>query len=375
MKTKEFFPQKLALGTNFCNRNEERHRLQYNIEGVRPTLIMSPRRYGKTSLGVYVIKKLGMPYTHLDLFPLANSQDVKNYILGGVGEILAAIESTPAKAFKAVTSFFASLNISFKIVGTKVEVDFMRQSDGSSKTILNALKKLDAILQKKNKTAILFLDEFQRLVQMPDTAVIEGALRNVAQQSNHLVFIFSGSNRHLLGKMFDDRNRPLYKLCDRIILNRISRKDNTAFIHKMAKRTWKKDIDAALINTILDLTECHPYYVNTLCSRLWRSGGPFTEKDILVCWHNYAIEEKSTVFNDLESLSANQLKLLITLARYGGTSAPLGDEFLSFAGLPLSSTRQALKVLEEKDYIYQDERKTRRILDPLVKYVLVERPD
>lgn len=45
MNIEEWFPQKLALGENFCNRVEEQKHLQGNIHGIRPTLIMSPRRY------------------------------------------------------------------------------------------------------------------------------------------------------------------------------------------------------------------------------------------------------------------------------------------------------------------------------------------
>lgn len=374
MIIEELFPQKLALGNNFCNRINEQIRLRGNIEGVRPTLIISPRRYGKTSLGIYVIEQLKLPYAHLDLFPLVNNQDVQNIILSGIGEIIASIESNTIKALKSVADFFAELSISFKLVGTKIEVDLMRRSSGESKTILNALKALDNILIKKKKKAIIFLDEFQRLSQMQDPEVIEGAIRQIAQKTNNIVFIFSGSNRHLLSKMFEDRQRPLYKLCDRINLDRIDSKSYVAFISAISKKTWNKTIPLNIVETILQITERHPYYVNVLCSRLWRRDGTYTEKEVLEVWHNYALEEKSTVFNELESLSNNQLKLLITLARSDGTVMPQGDEFLSFSGMAISSVRQSLKVLQEKDYIYQDNKRF-QVLDPLIKYILVERPD
>ena len=85
---------------------------------------------------------------------------------------------------------------------------------------------------------------------------------------------------------------------------------------------------------------------------------------MLACWHDYALEEKSTVFKELESLSNNQLKLLITLARNNGTNRPLGDEFVSLCGMPISSVRQSLKVLQEKDYIFHDKKKSYQVLIP-----------
>ncbi len=47
------------------------------------------------------------------------------------------------------------------------------------------------------------------------------------------------------------------------------------------------------------------------------------------------------------------------------------NKFSGFSGIALSSAKQALKVLQEKDYIYRDN-KLYRILDPLIKYVLTK---
>ena len=375
MLLEEYFPQKLALSGNFCNRVMEQQHLEGNIRGVRPTLIISPRRYGKTSLGMFVIEKLKIPYAHLDLFPLANSLDVQNVILNGVSEILISLESTPKKALKLVTGFFSELNIRFKFVGNKVEVDLAQAEKNWSKTILSALKKLESVLEKKKKKAVLFLDEFQRLNQMQDSMVIEGALRHIAQKSQYIIFLFSGSNRHLLSNMFDDSTRPLYKLCDRIVLERINRENYIPFIAQIARHTFKKNLAEETIETILNVTECHPYYVNVLCSRLWRKNKIFESSDVIETWHHYAVEEKSTVFKELEALSANQLRLLIELAKYDSTKEPLGDEFLSFVGMPISSVRQSFNVLLEKDYVYKNLEKQYRILDPLIKYILSVRPE
>lgn len=375
MVIEEIFPQKLALGDNFCNRVEEQKHLQNNIDGIRPTLIMSPRRYGKTSLGIYVIENLKVPYAHLDLFPLADTQDLQNAILSSIGEILASLESTPTKALKAVGDFFSQLSVSFQYVNAKVEVTLARHTTSTSKTILQALKNLENILIKKKKKAVLFLDEFQRLSQFEDSESIEGALRYMAQKSNYIIFIFSGSNRHLLSALFDDSKRPLYKLCDRIILDRISQDDYVVFIQKMAKVAWNKPLEIEAIEAILEITERHPYYVNVLCSRLWRKSTVFDVSNVMSTWRDYALEEKSSIFNELESLSKNQLKLLMGFARFDKTSTPMSDQFLSSVGLALSSVRQALRVLQEKDYIFQDKSKHYRILDPLIRYILSERPD
>ncbi len=372
MKKSELFPQKLALGKNFCNRVKEQKFLKDQITAIRPSLIVSPRRYGKTSLGIYVLENLNIPYVHLDLFPLANTQDVENVILSGIGDILGHIESTPKKAFKTITEFFGELSVSFNIVHTKIQVSIVK-GKSSAKTLLSALTTLDKILQKKKKKAVLFLDEFQRLGQMPFSEQVEGSIRHIAQKSKNLIFIFSGSNRHLLGKMFDERHRPLYKLCDRLTLDRIAINDYIPFIQKQAKQVWNKTLELDAIEAIFECTKRHPYYINALCYRLWREENIFNSKFVFEAWKNYALGEKSTIFRELEGLSGNQLKLLISLARFGATESVLGDEFLIFSSMALSSAKQSLKVLQEKDYVYYNGN-FYQILDPLIEYILAERP-
>lgn len=372
MLTERSFPQKLALGKNFCNRIKEQEHLKNQIIDVRPTLIISPRRYGKTSLGIQVLENLQIPYVHLDLFPLATVEDVENTIMGGIGEIIALCENTPEKALKAISAFFTALSIGFNIVNTKVQVSITKEKV-RPQALLNALQSVDELLQKKKKNAVLFLDEFQRLAQMPGSEQIEGAIRFVAQQSKNLSFLFSGSNRHLLEKMFSDSHRPLYKLCDRLTLERIDRNEYVPFIQKQAQQTWKQKLEIHAIEAIFECTDCHPYYVNTLCHRLWTEKNIFNSKKVIDTWDDYALGEKSTVLREIENLSENQIKMLISLARYGATESILNDAFLNFSRMALSSAKQSIVALEKKDFVYRCRNNKYCVLDPLVKYILCGR--
>lgn len=232
----DFFPQGLATGEKFCNRLAERKRLSTNIKTIRPTLVMSPRRYGKTSLVLFVLNQLEFPFAQIDLYSELDDDGVQNTILSAIGDILYSTESVPQKALKFVADFFSSLSVRFTIENAQVRVQFSKSTNLPAKNILSSLKKLDEILQSKNKTAVFFMEEFQRLAQISESGTIEGSLRHIAQSSKNIMFIFSGSNRHLLNSMFDDKNKPLYKLCDRIILDRISRKDYLPFIQEKAKK-------------------------------------------------------------------------------------------------------------------------------------------
>ena len=171
--------------------------------------------------------------------------------------------------------------------------------------------------------------------------------------------------------MFDDRKKPLYKLCDRIILNRILKEDYNQFIQRKAKKRWGRKVPNDLIEIILDLTERHPYYVNVLCHRMWLLNRLPTEEDINTTWHQYALEEKSNVLNEIELLGGNQAKMLIALAKYGDTIFPMSKEFISITKFSLSSASLALKGLEKKDYLFSGDDHKYYITDPLIKYIFL----
>ena len=367
----DYFPQGLALGDNFCNRTVEKERLKNNILSSRPTLVMSPRRYGKTSLALEVLHNIRIPYARLDLYSELNELEIQNSMLGAIGDILYSIESIPKKALKTVTDFFSDISVSFKLVGAEIKIEFSRSRKAPAKTILEALLKLDKMLKSKKKKVCLFLDEFQRITQITESATIDGAIRQVAQESKNIAFVFSGSNRHLLGLMFDDRKKPLYKLCDRIILKRIMKDEYIPFIEQKAKKKWKKAISKNLIESILQLTEKHPYYVNVLCHRLWLLKKPPTEKDINAIWYQYTLEEKTNVLNEIELLGGNQAKMLIALAKYGDEVLPMSKEFIALTKFSLSSASLAIKSLEKKDYLFTDDGNKYQIIDPLIKYIFL----
>ena len=72
----------------------------------------------------------------------------------------------------------------------------------------------------------------------------------------------------MLQAMFSDSQRPLYRLCRVIELERIHASDYAIFIQKKEKR-WKIKLEESVVQRVCDLTECHAFYMNALCNELW----------------------------------------------------------------------------------------------------------
>lgn len=367
----DYFPLSLALGKAFCNRKTELQLLKHNLSESRPSLIVSPRRYGKTSLAMNAINQLKFKHTKFDFLSAINEDDIEKIILKGAGSLIGAIAKGPRKALKVATDLFAGLNIKLSMDKLGLSIEINKKSDNPAAGILKILERIEKLAKKYNEKPVLFFDEFQRVYEVSENQSIESVIRQIAQASHSLSFVFSGSNRHLLYQMFNDRNRPFYKLCDRMTLDRIGENEYRLYIQEVAKKTWGRELDPKIIDNIFFCTERHPYYLNLLCSRLWMRK-KITAENVIEVWQNYILEERSQVGTELDLLSKNQKKLLIALSRSNGTDAPRSSDFEMVSGMPGATITQALKFLEKKDYVFKDKSGRYVILDPMFKAVLAE---
>lgn len=368
----DYFPLGVSFGEAFCNRKEELSHLKKNIQLVKPTLIMSPRRYGKTSLVLRSLVENAIAYTHVDLYKEVSEEGIESAIIHGIGDLLGKLESSPKKLLKLASDLFSDTHVKLTL-GTE-QIGFALEISKSIKTpvdsIFYVLKKLDELAKKRNQIVVLFIDEFQQLAEISKDTAIEAAMREVAQVSKNVVYIFSGSNRHLLEMMFFDRSRPFYKLCDLIKLDRIAHEHYYPYIKKGLKQMTGGVIEDSSIEIILALTENHPYYVNLLCSKLSHKER-FSHQVINECWAQCAREGKTQLERELGLLSFNQRKLYIGVAKIGKSKQLSARKTLETIGLTSASLLQSLKVLIEKDYITQDNEGYYKLLDPLYKYIIL----
>ncbi len=364
-----FFPRGVATGRAFCNREEERARIKNNIEHRQHTLLMSPRRYGKTSLVRYAINELKAPFAEADLFVAVDAERIEHIILTAVNAIIQEVSTSLESALLFLTEHFKRSDKQWNI-GTKnmkLVLTSEKDSDPAS-NILEALDALENLLKKKKKLAVLFIDEVQEIGEIAEGKGIEGAIRHVAQQTKYLTLVFSGSQRHLLSQMFYDKARPLYKLCDRITLERIQEVHYKKHINLLARKRWSKVLPDEVLAEIFSLTQYHPFYINGLCSKLWTSALKAipTVKHVNDLWEKILEEERLEIIRELDSLSAGQKKVLISVA--GGYNIHLtGKAFLQEVNMTSSSVVDALKTLEKKDYLQKQEDNTYTLVDPLIK--------
>ena len=366
-----YFPTYLALDSAFCNRKQELQKLSYNIINTAPSLIISPRRYGKTSLVFNTLKHLKLPYSQIDFYKALTKEDIETFILNGIGKLLGQLETTPKKLMQLANDFFSNMQIRVVLLKVGITLDFSARTKKSAtiSVILEALEKLQDLAAKKGKKVVLFLDEFQVIGEVAEDYSIEAVIREAAQKSPNVAYIFSGSNRHLMEQMFYDKKRPFYKLCALIAVDRISAEAYEEYIQNAAMRTWKAKLDQDTLEAIFAITERHAYYVNKLCASLWEHNVP-KKGDVHRAWEELILENKSLIEREIELLNLNQRRVLISLASSSGVKEPYGKAFATHLNLSLSSIARSLASLIAKDYVFVSSDGTYRVLDPLIRDVL-----
>lgn len=372
MNFEPFFPRGLAKGDAFCNRVDERNRLIANIKSGQHTLVISPRRYGKTSLVKYVIHESKCLFGEADLFIAVDAQRVEQQILAGVKLVIEQASTSIEQTLGIIRNYFKKISTKWTVGTQGVNIALVpEKNDNPATSIMEALKALEELLRKKKKRAVFFIDEVQEISEIAEGKGIEGALRHVAQETKYLSFIFSGSNRHLLAKMFSDKSRPLYKLCDRVILERINESHYKKHINKLSRRRWKSNFSEEAFDCLFNLTERHPFYINNICLRLWESNlkQPPTADDIQASWIKMLKDERQELMRELSILSNGYRKILIAIAE-GYTKELTGKIFLKKVNMTGSSVAEALKILEQKDYIEKKENGEYCLIDPLIATAL-----
>jgi AAA+ ATPase superfamily predicted ATPase len=372
MSTIELFPLRIAIGERFCNRVEEKFFLKQCIEQQKPTVLISPRRYGKTSLAYKVVDELQYPFCTIDFLTAYDDHSICMSIIKGVSELVSKIMPINMKTVKFIEKCFHGVKVA--IASKRIELEFTMPIERLDPVlqVLETLKGLEELAAKLDMKVVIFIDEFQQILAVSKSEAIQGSIRHVAQMAKHVAFLFSGSSRHMLSKIFEDSHLPLYMMCEKLYLGRIESAHYLTYIQEAAQIKWKEKLSDHLIERIFVLTENHPFYVNFLCGKLWKKHSrPLHRSDIDTAWNDCLLDEERRLVLELERLTQNQRVILKAIANASELKEPTATAFLSPLGLASGTVVPILKALAEKDLIVSEQHGVTKVIDPLLKYMLL----
>jgi hypothetical protein len=348
----------VVSGHAFCNRDAEKTDLLKAIRNNEKLFVFSERRFGKTSLVRSVIAKLPRKRSvaaYVDLWP---TDDEPSFVTALAKAFTSSMSTSVEKLLSTGKELFSSLvpTITLNDEG-KPELSFgFGKNIKVDRALEEVLETPARIANKHHKSVVLVFDEFQQILEY-QSDLVERKLRSVIQNHREVAYIFLGSRRHVIQRMFMEKNRPLYRAGAHYPLGPISEEDWTPFIRNHF-RTTDRFISDELIHSICARTQGHPFYTQHLCHAVWElcDRKARVNPKMVDAATQVLLERENYAYTTLwESLALNQRKFLKGLASEAGKVQPFSSEFIGQYGLgSASNVQRVVDSLLERDVIDRD---------------------
>lgn len=345
----------------FCDRKAESDRLVKLLRNGNNVLLKSDRRMGKTGLIQFCFDKAELHDHYYTFFVDILHTSCLQELVHELGR--AVYEQTVPRGKKMTQSFVRIL----KSISGKMGFDgntglpTFSLGLGDIEQPEYTLKEIFQYLQTADKPCIVAIDEFQQIGKYPEKNV-EALLRGHIQQVNNCNFVFAGSEKHLLGMMFENGNRPFYKSADNMDLLPINRDVYVDFICQMFGNHGRK-MERQIAEVVYDAFEGHTYYVQKTMNEAFSNtdkGTECTVETIILSIQNI-LEDNSTHYREmLSNLPASQKALLYAIATDGWASQITSATFVKRHKLLSSSSVQAaIKKLLGKELVVENNKRYR----------------
>lgn len=361
-------------GNTFTDRKEETNRLKMNfLYGVN-TILISPRRMGKTSLVEKVcslVESDTLKIAKIDAFGCRSENDFINAFA------TAVVRATSSKweEWMENAKTFLSRFIPKISIGQDPLTDFSIALEyNRANTVTEDILQLpETIAKQKGIKIVICIDEFQQIADFPDSITFQKKLRSVWQLQSNVSYCLYGSKKHMMEKMFQSQSHPFYRFGDLFYLDKISETDWVEYICDRFRVTGK-EISRELASEICTVTDRYSSYVQQLAWLVWlRTDKHATKEDVEFGIDRMLDACEPLFIQQTESLSAYQMNFLRALAngvRTGFTRSEILDTYQLGTAANISRLKKALT---EKDLIMMTAPKKLEISDPILALWLKRR--
>lgn len=257
-------------GAQYVDREADLARLEEAVRAGQKVFLISPRRYGKTSLLLVLARKLreeGVPVVFVDLFAAA---DAREFLALYSTAVLNAVEGRGEKALRIAKDVLTRLRPRMEIgedgrPALSVDVGSSQQPlTEMAGEILDLPEKLAA---RRGRRMVVIIDEFQEITTYRGETW-EKMIRSVIQHHDRVGYVFAGSREHLLRDMLENRSRAFYGMGSPLFLGLLPEDAFVEFIRKGFERAGIS-VPEPVARQVIGVCEGYPYNVQYLCHVLW----------------------------------------------------------------------------------------------------------
>ena len=365
---------KIVAGDNYTDRVDDVRHLYENFLALTNTTIISPRRWGKSSMvnrALEILRQSTEDYVILtmDAFNL-NSREA---FLEGYAKCVSTGFSKHKELKEFVSDTVPSVIPHEIVVSTgdifPFELRINLTTGRKEKCFEDILNLTEKMAVRKGKKVVVCIDEFQVVADYEDSLAFQRTLRACWQRHEHVAYCLLGSKYNLMAELVGKPKMPLYKFGDVFFLGKIAAADWFEFVTKRFRDTGK-EIASDAVSRLLELTECHSYYVQQLAQLTWfRTRDRAEVKDVEDAFAGL-LDQLSMLFAQItEGLTLSQTEFLRGLC--DGVTRWNAQETLGSYRVGSAANVKNIKNTLEKKEITTSFPDRIELQDPVYKYWLV----
>lgn len=307
----------LATNDNFIDRVEDRALLKQLLSSHINVMLISPRRWGKSSLVKKAMDELATKdqntkICYIDAFCIGSEAEFYRTF---ASQVIACASTKVERWFDDAKKFLTGV-IPQIVINDQI-TDFMAfdlKFVPQERDKMTILQLPEMLAKEKGIKIIVCIDEFQQLANLPEYKDMEGKMRSVWQQQQLTSYCLYGSKRNMMLNIFNNANSPFYRFGQVIFMQKIAKEHWIPFIQQSFEKTGKS-IPQKLAERICDTVSCHSWYLQQLCYFIWS----FTAKEVTEDVFNLGLKQvlniNTPMFqNDTENLSSTQIEMLKAIA-------------------------------------------------------------
>lgn len=309
---------KIASENNFTDRTTETEHLISNFNARVNTILLSPRRWGKSSLVKRAALKASaennkLRFCFIDLFNVRTEEEFYHSL---AQEVVRVSSSKMEEALDIAKRYLGQLipKISFS-PDPNSEISLGLNWQEVKKQPDEILDMAENIAKDKNLNFVLCIDEFQNIAGFGDSVNIQKKLRSHWQHHSHVSYCIYGSKRHMLMDVFTSPDMPFYKFGDLLFLQKIPQAEMVSFVRERFASTGKS-ITGDNAEILVNIADNHPYYVQQIAQVAWFRSHKTCTTEIITDVHLTIIRQLDLLFrkmtSELNNYQLNFLKAILS---------------------------------------------------------------
>ena len=340
---------------NFVDRTDELNQLVRDLGDGQKVFLLSPRRFGKSSLVALALLKVKKRHIRTVNLTVSSYSSYAQFLEKFAEKVLRA--AGPWERVKDWATRFARQvkpDVNINMSTGEISLSLGKGAGFDPSPIAPDVFALPGELTKNAGFRMaICLDEFQQISQFNGGSV-ENALRNQVQEQRDVGYVFAGSQPSLMEEMLSAK-RPFHKAGPQMFLDKIPAKDWKDSITRHFRNRGRTLEDSGL-EALLASADLIPYDVQRIAHELWDYAELKDKRQLDVTDVNFVMESlvtsQSTYYELLwEQLSARQRAALQAIAYRGASEIYSQGVREEFRLGPASSVQKALQSLDSRDIL------------------------